>query len=186
MLYKLSNFTTYNSPVGFTISYPNNWTTKNVKGVDTSFGGVQILSPGTSIKGESFAKGDKIENLITIGVLLTEKNGSFEEYKQFFKNDIKELDTPTFSRKIIESKDIKINGKDVFEIVTLETIKTGNNLFKRIQILLPADTSSLKNKTSPLGTIIILDYRSSPGVFNQNLAEQIFSTFKDRVLETKQ
>jgi len=177
-----SDFTAYNSPIGFSISYPIGWTTKETKGVDTSFGGVQILSQGTSIKYDSYSNGDKLEQLVRVGGGAALEPLSYEKIKNNYKSNIEKQNSSSFSRKVISERDIKVNGVDAYEIVFTENNITNKTSTKNILVVLLADPIS--KKYDQLGTFIEIGYTARQDVFDQALAEKIIGTFRENILQT--
>ena len=109
-----SNFITYDSPIGFSISYPEGWTVKEGRGVDNIFGEVQLLSPGTSIKSSKYRDGDILEHLLSITIAGGEVK-NFQKMTDSYKSSFeKEM---TGNGKVIGQKDIKIDGQDAYEII---------------------------------------------------------------------
>lgn len=183
------NFVTYNSPMGFSISHPEDWTTRDISGVDASFGGALIMSPGTSVKYSKYSrldKSDTIEQLVNIGAGAALNPLSFSQLKTSIEAMLEHTYQPV-TREFTSKKNIKINGFDAFEMMYTENNSTDKSAFKHAVVAMllsdPSGGTSIKNSQN-LGAWVILDYQARPDVFDQKLAEQIFASFKEHILRT--
>ncbi|MFZ2523488.1 MAG: PsbP-related protein [Minisyncoccia bacterium] len=177
------DFLTYNnSIVGFSISYPEVWKTKEIKGVDTLFGGVQIISPGTNIKSNYYQKGDTLEQMFSVSVQLDEET-DFKQMKDRYNKY--HSDYPSKTDKIISQRDIKINGVDALE-TTFDSIMN-EKPFKVISVYLLATFDKAPNSLQrELGALIQITYVASQDKFDKVLAEKVISTFNDNIWQTVQ
>jgi len=180
------NFVTHESPVGFSISYPNNWTLKDNKGVDTILGGALILSPGSKIAGNyAGGKDDVIEQYIFINIGATLQAISLKDKIEYYKNNFEKENLLYIKRKIIDQKPIIIDGKDAYEVVYTENNTRENTMFNKIAFSLLPDPAGVRNyNLDNIGLAIYIEYTAKPDVYSQALAEQIISTFKENILKT--